>query len=363
MMLLRKTPFLSAALALSLLAMGTSAQSAAATDLPILSTATQTNGKTSANTGKTSAVTNTGTGTAISLTGGSTTATVPELTSAATSGSGLSSLPTNLPTLTGIASIVTPIVPDTKQAPFMQQSSLPDGTVFIVVGAILGFMAMSVLLWRGLVAWSLHRSVKRAALAQHTAMSDTKTLFRPGPPQPQFYKYSDRESTMSVGAMGHKSSRKANKNTSTAGVGAGASTSNLFFSPTAGAATAGLAAGNRGSNYLPSGYYAAGAAQAGGGQSHIPLGHHTSASLSTFSQTQGYPRASRMGETPPDSPSYGQSSSTLDLGRERERDRDRAYGGQERAPSAFLDELFDGENGPPVPGHRQHRRGNSAPRY
>ena len=70
-----------------------------------------------------------------------------------------------------------------------------------------------------------------------------------------------------------------------------------------------------------------------------------------------------MGETPPDSPSYGQSSSTLDLGRERERDRDRAYGGQERAPSAFLDELFDGENGPPVPGHRQHRRGNSAPRY
>jgi len=236
----------------------------------------------------------------------------------------------------------------------MQQSTMPDGTVFIVVGAILGFMAMSVLLWRGLIAWSLHRSVKRAALAQHTAMNDTKTLFRPGPPQPQFYKYSDRESTISLGAMGHKSGKKANKSTSTAGVGAGASTANLFFSPTAGAATAGLAAGNRGSNYLPAGYYAAGAAQAGAGQSHIPLGHQPAASLSNFSQSQGYPRASRMGETPPDSPAYGHSSSTLDL--------NRGYG-QERAPSAFLDELFDGENGPPVPGHGQHRRGNSVPRY
>ncbi|KAE9363023.1 hypothetical protein N431DRAFT_433240 [Stipitochalara longipes BDJ] len=363
MRLLREIPLLSTALAVSLLALGTSAQGAAATELPDLSTATLPNGRTSANTLRTSAVTNTntntGTGTSIALTGpstGTTTAPVPKLTTSATSDSGLPALPTNLPTLTGIATIVTPVVPNTKQAPFMQQSTMPDGTVFIVVGAILGFMAMSVLLWRGLVAWSLHRSVKRAAQAQHTAMNDTKTLFRPGPTQPQFYKYSDRESTISLGAMGHKSGKKVNRNTSTAGVSAGASTtSNLFFSPTAGAATAGLAAGSRGSSYLPSGYYAAGAAQAGGGQSHIPLGHQPASSISTFSQTQGYPRASRMGETPPDSPAYGQSSSTVDS--------NRGHGGQERAPSVFLDELFDGENGPPVPWHGGHRRGNSAPRY
>ncbi|KAH8764609.1 hypothetical protein BGZ57DRAFT_902313 [Hyaloscypha finlandica] len=346
MRLLRKSSVLSAALAVSLLAMGASAQDAAASDLPNLSTATQINGKTSADT-------NTDTSAA-------TTAALPKLPSSGPSNSRLPSLPTNLPTLTGVATIVTPVVPNTKQAPFMQQSTMPDGTVFIIVGAILGFMATSVLLWRGLVAWALHRSVKRAALAQNTAMNDTKTLFRtPGPPPPEFYKYKDRESTISLGLKGHKSGKKekrGNRTTSTAGAGAGVSASNLFFSPTAGAATASLSnAGNRGSNYLPAGYYAAGAAQAGAGQSHVTLGHQPSISLSNLQQMQGYPRANRMGETPPDSPADGaQSSSTLNLSQ--------GYGAQERAPSAFLEDLFDGENGPPVPGHHQ-RAHSGSPRY
>jgi len=43
------------------------------------------------------------------------------------------------------------------------------------------------------------------------------------------------------------------------------------------------------------------------------------------------------------------SSSTLNL--------NQGYGGNERAPSAYLEDLFDGENPPPVPGHA---RGNSA---
>jgi hypothetical protein len=339
MRLLRRTPILSAALAVSLLAMGASAQSAAATDLPNLSTATQTNGKTTAAT-NTAKNTNTNTGAQPSITGGTTgtnTGKLPSITggTTGTNTDALPTLPSNLPTLTGIATIVTPIVPNTKQAPFMQQSNLPDGTVFIVVGAILGFMAMSVLLWRGLVAWSLHRSVKRAALAQHIAMNDTKPLFRtPGNPTPtQVYKYTDRDSTMSPS---HKLGKKGPR-ISTAGVGGGTTASNLFFSPTAGAATASLAnVGNRGSNYLPAGYYAAGAAQAGGHQ-QPPI------SLSTLSQAPNYPRP-----TPPDSPAYGGSSSTLNL--------NQGYGGQERAPSAYLDDLFGGENGPPVPGHG--RRGN-----
>jgi hypothetical protein len=237
---------------------------------------------------------------------------------------------------------------------------MPDGSVFIVVGAILGFMAMSVLLWRGLVAWALHRSVKRAALAQHTAMSDTKTLFRtPGPPPPESYKYKDREPTISLGPLGNKGGKKEKKgsrSTPAAGVGAGAGNGNLFFSPTAGAASASLAnTGNRGSNYLPAGYYAAGAAQAGAGQSHVTLGHQPAISLSNLQQTQGYPRGSRLGETPPDSPANGaQSSSTLN--------QYTGYGGQERAPSTYLEDLFGGENGPPVPG--RHQRVNSGgPRY
>lgn len=55
-----------------------------------------------------------------------------------------------------------------------------------------------------------------------------------------------------------------------------------------------------------------------------------------------------MGPSPPDSPSltasrgHMASSSTLNL--------TQGYGGEQRAPSAYLEDLFDGE-GPPVPGH------------
>jgi hypothetical protein len=289
----------------------------------------------------------TGSGSSVSATG-----TIPTITggSSADTGGAPPPLPTGLPTLTGGYRIVAPSVPPTSNAPYMQVSNLPEGTVFIVVGAILGFLAMSVLLWRGLVAWSLHRAVKRAAAAQYN--SDTKTLFRT-PPAP-FYKYSDRDSTISLGAIGAKNAKKGGRPPAAQGA---ASASSLFFSPTAGAAGAGgLAnAGNRGSNYLPAGYYAAGASQPGNGQgmTHIGQGHGGAISLSNLGPARdGYARARSMGTTPPDSPafrpqssphghSYGASSSTLNLN----------VGGEPRAPSAYLDDLFDGENAPPIPGH------------
>ncbi|KAH9207584.1 hypothetical protein DL95DRAFT_49447 [Leptodontidium sp. 2 PMI_412] len=269
--------------------------------------------------------------------------------SAVTTGGAL----TGLPKLSGAIQPVTASVPPTANAPFMQQSTLPDGTVFIIVGAILGFMAISVLLWRGLVAWSLHRSVKRAS--QHQNMADTKALFRtPAPPAP-FYKYSDRDSTISLSGLGHKGGKKGARPTTAPG---GASTSSLFFSPTAGAAGAGLAnPGNRGSNYLPAGYYASGAASVANGQSQVHLGHQPAISLSNLGpQSQGYSRTRSMGPSPPDSPFIaGQvnrmtSSSTLNL--------NQGYGSNERAPSAYLEDLFDGENAPPMPG-QGHARGTS----
>ncbi len=241
----------------------------------------------------------------------------------------------------------------------MQQSTLPDGTVFIAVGAILGFMAMSVLLWRGLVAWSLHRSVKRAS--QHQNMTDTKALFRtPAPPAP-FYKYSDRDSTISLSGLGSKGGKKGGRPTTAPGA---ASVSSLFFSPTAGAAGAGLAnAGNRGSSYLPAGYYASGTAAAANGQSqvHLGQGHQPAISMSNLGPpSQGYSRARSMGPSPPDSPfvagqGHMASSSTLNLSQ--------GYGGNERAPSAYLEDLFDGENAPPVPGSNLRGNTNSPGRY
>ncbi|EPE32889.1 hypothetical protein GLAREA_05901 [Glarea lozoyensis ATCC 20868] len=269
---------------------------------------------------------------------------------------------TGLPTLSGVYKIYPASVPPTQNAPYMQKSTLPEGTVFIAVGSILGFMALGVLLWRALVAWSLHRSVKRAAM--HQNMTDSKALFRT--PVAPFYKdYHDRDSTISLGGLGK--SGKKNKGEkgglprpSTAnGL---ASTSSLFWSPTAGAAASGTGglntAGNRASSYLPAGYYAAGASSPANGQSHISLGHGNNISMSNLGpgSAAGLARPRSVGQTPPDSPhltssrGHMASSSTLNL--------NSAYNGDQRAPSAYLEDLFDGENGPPVPGHQHNRTGS-----
>lgn len=269
---------------------------------------------------------------------------IPRITGTATetSGGGL----TGLPKLSGAYSYPPATVPPTQNAPYMQVSSMPEGTVFIAVGAILGFAALMTLAWRGLIAWSLHRSVKRAALQQQLA--DNKAQF---PIVAPMYKYSDRESTISLGHRGKKTPRP-----STAGHAAAASQS-LFFSPTAGAAGAGAGgishAGNRGSNYLPAGYYAAGASApgGGGGMTTIGTGSRENINMSNLRpQSQGYSQ-SRI--SPPDSPAmYAQqhragnmSTSTLDLNPNAVNARTTAP----RAPSAYFDDLLDESSGAPRP--------------
>ncbi|KAJ2986981.1 hypothetical protein NUW58_g4761 [Xylaria curta] len=135
-----------------------------------------------------------------------------------------------LPTLPGSYSYPSPAVPPTKNAPFMQQSSLPQGTVFIAVGAIIGAFAVAILIWRAIVACLLHRSVKRATLAQQVA-NDKQSY---PPPAAPFYKYSDQASTVSLSnAPGPRSVRKSRGPVPSSTP----SQSNLFFSPTAPAFT------------------------------------------------------------------------------------------------------------------------------
>ncbi|KFY30027.1 hypothetical protein V494_08319 [Pseudogymnoascus sp. VKM F-4513 (FW-928)] len=250
--------------------------------------------------------------------------------------------PTDLPAVPGGYKIPVAQVPPTLNAPYMQVSKLPAGTVFIVVGAILGFLALSVILWRGLTVWALKRSVKRAAKANHS--QDTKALlnFRP-PAAPVYNRYSDRDSTLSLANL--RKSPKPTRPTTSSGAAPGQS---LFFSPTAGGSSM-LNPGNRGSGYLPSGYYAAGASAPGNGSGMAHLGGNglsarEAISLSNLGpQTRGYARAQSLGTTPPDSPRVGPalspgpqhgmhpSTSTLDL--------TQRPGG--RAPSAYLEDLFD----------------------
>ncbi|APA09170.1 hypothetical protein SS1G_03076 [Sclerotinia sclerotiorum 1980 UF-70] len=301
----------------------TTAATTATSDLPNLSSVAASEASAAAASTRTttsSDTTSTGTTTPQSIaviTGGSTTTGKASSTSA-------------LPTLAGAYTIPVASVPPTSNAPYMRSSSYPEGTVFIAVGAVLGFMALSVLVWRMMVAWALHRSVKRAA--SQPSHVDKKQLFQ-GPPAP-FYKYADKESTLSLGGgLGGKSGKKR----PTTGNGTQSQTS-LFFSPTA--LAGGNTPGNRTSNYLPAGYYAAGNTVPGA----YP-GDRQSINMSNLTP-QGY--------TTPSSPTHGThfESTTSDL---------RHTDGNVRAPSAYLQDLFDGDNSRQAP--QQGGRDRRSTRY
>ncbi|KAI0459766.1 hypothetical protein F5B21DRAFT_197195 [Xylaria acuta] len=240
-----------------------------------------------------------------------------------------------LPTLPGSYSYPPPAVPPTKNAPFMQKSNLPEGTVFIAVGAILGAFAVAILIWRVVVGCLLHRSVRRATLAQQVA--NDKNSYPP--PATPFYKYSDHASSVSLGnAPAARSARKSRGPIPSSTP----SQSNLFFSPTAPAGAGSTA--NRESRFLPSGFYASGAASPQ--QAH---GH--SISLTNLRpDSRGHGRA--VEPSPPESPSLvpppemgrrNLSSSTINLNRPP----------SGRAPSAFLEDLLgDQPDQFPPPGHR-----------
>ena len=254
-----------------------------------------------------------------------------------------------------------PTVPPTANAPFMQKSNLPDGTVFIAVGAVLGFFGFLVLAWRGLVAWSLHRSVKRAAMAQSAKfdpLGDPRTNLgkTKGP-----YTNLGLGSTLSLDQLG--------------GIGKGGPTSqsargSLFFSPTAGATM--HTPGNRGSSYLPAGYYAAGnsAPGSGSGMTHVGGGGIGLSNLRP--ESHRYSRARSTGPSPPDSPSlpptrggestyHGRLSTaglTMHASNSSLNVSTTAAPTQSRAPSAYLDDLFS-NHAPETTPPEEHGRGRN----
>ncbi|EPE09420.1 csi2 protein [Ophiostoma piceae UAMH 11346] len=252
---------------------------------------------------------------------------------AVTSSSSKLGLPTLSTTNTAVPTYPAPSVPPTADAPFMHRSNLPDGTVFIVVGAILGAFGAAILIWRAVVAYLLHRSIARAALAQHLA--NDKAPFASASNMP-LYKYSDHDSSLNLGGGGlggagtGRGVRRTNRGPTHS---ATPSQTNLFFSPTAPGAAGG--ANNRDSRFLPSGFYAAGAG-APAGAPHGQAISMTNMRPDSFVNT--HPTG---GPSPPDSPNFGplrasaanynMSGSSASLNRPP----------SGRAPSAFLDDLLD----------------------
>ncbi|KXL48573.1 MAG: hypothetical protein FE78DRAFT_77055 [Acidomyces sp. 'richmondensis'] len=199
-----------------------------------------------------------------------------------------------LPTIAG-AGIPTLVIPYTANAPFMQKSNLPEGTVFIAVGAVLAFLGACVLLWRGLVAWSINRSVRKTAMASIRGSEKNGGSTWGGssgyhPVNGSHY----RDYAGSVLSLDHlagsgkpmkphfRDSDAKRDSTPPAG---------LFFSPTA---SAGLNRdANRSSSFLPAGYYASPAAQPAGGAGSTTIGGNYVAP---------YARHSQVGPSPPGSP-------------------------------------------------------------
>ncbi|KAH7402061.1 hypothetical protein DE146DRAFT_454184 [Phaeosphaeria sp. MPI-PUGE-AT-0046c] len=209
----------------------------------------------------------------------------------------------NAPTLAGVG-VPQIQIPNTAGAAFMQKSTLPDGTVFICVGAILAFAAFAVLAWRGLVAWSLHRSVKRAAMAQNVA--DMKAMSAVPGKKRGMYNVVGANSTMSLDhlAAAPVGTSRTPKPFAQApgGTPPGKSTSSLFFSPTAGGTTGLRDSVNRSSTYLPAGYYAAGNAAPAQGSPVTYVGGQQNLSANSLA-TPGNRFSHRSGISPPDSPS------------------------------------------------------------
>ena len=206
----------------------------------------------------------------------------------------------------------------------MQESNAPEGTVFIAVGAALGLIGLTLLAWRAMVAWSVNRSVRRAAVIH---ASQSKRLLR-GSRKKRSTHYSAAPAVdVSLHKLGTttRTSYKPNR--------APSANSGLFFSPTAGGPTgshpnlnATGSTGNRGSTYLPAGYYAA------AGSSNPAPGGEPPYSPTAGLSSPSLPPAGVYHDSHNQRHSYvGGSTSSLNLNQAP----------QGRAPSAYLEDLFE----------------------
>lgn len=218
------------------------------------------------------------------------------------------------PTIAG-AGIPELFIPWTAGAPFMQKSSLPEGTVFIAVGAVLAFLGVCVLLWRATVAWSINRSVKRAALVSVGAGGEKSSWGAATTTSGGYRSISQNKASLYKDAAGSNMSldqltsagkpMKPHFRDSSA-MAAGRSTTppaDLFFSPTAKLNNTNhrdsAAPSHRNSGYMPSGYYASPSAAPAGGAPGTTLGGDGHHSIAPYANRHSYMNAE---PSPPSSP-------------------------------------------------------------
>ncbi|KAJ5166669.1 uncharacterized protein N7482_005450 [Penicillium canariense] len=308
---------------------------------PSVTTTSTSDSSSSSSTSTSESTTSTTSSTSITSTTMDSTTTTSSSTSSSSSSTSSDSTPTTTSASSSSTSTAAPIVtvPPTANAPYMQTTNTPEGTVFIAVGAILGLIGLAVLAWRGMVAWSVNRSVRRAALAQ---TSDKKRLSRRGGGRKRSHGVrsapANDVSLDKLGAATRASYKPAKRVPS--------SNSGLFFSPTAGGAGSHHSlnnAGNRGSSYLPAGYYATAGTS-------TPVREASGSQPNLFSPTAGLSSPTAFPSGSPSLPAVGSyhdaphprhshvgaSTSSLNL----------SQAPQGRAPSAYLEDLFESHTSP-----------------
>ena len=208
---------------------------------------------------------------------------LPQLTSSAP----LPSLATGLPALTqNTANIPTyqVVIPQNAGNPFLQTSSFPEGTVFIIVGSCLAGVALMLIASRAIYIWCLHRetkkrrkNVKYSEMEQrpYTATNGNPSTtpfsggnnisldyLRPGDRSSRVSTFSSRPSTARPSTARPSTARpQTSSNLRPVSTGANplSSSSVQFYSPSAhpGGTTAAVLGtqSSRDSAYLPAGYY------------------------------------------------------------------------------------------------------------
>ncbi|CAG7947970.1 unnamed protein product [Penicillium nalgiovense] len=282
------------------------------------SSTTSTSSSSSSSTTTTMDTTTTSSSSSTTSDSSTTTSSVSTTTTSSTSSSSSSSSTT---TTTGSA-IVT--IPPTANAPYMQESNAPEGTVFIAVGAALGLIGLTLLAWRAMVAWSVNRSVRRAAVIH---ASESKRLLR-GSRKKRSTPYSAAPAVdVSLDKLGAatRASYKPNRVPS--------ASSGLFFSPTADGPTGSHASlnatgstVNRVSTYLPAGYYAAAGSSNPAPSGDLPYSPTAGLSSPSLPPTGVYHDSHNQRHS-----HVGASTSSLNLNQAP----------QGRAPSAYLEDLFE----------------------
>lgn len=305
---------------------------------------------------------------AASTTSSTTAAVTISATNSLNDGSTNTGLPTLvLPTLvlptSSTVAYPTVTIPPTSNNPFLQQSAAVDGTVFIAVGSVIGGIALTVLIWRALVAYSLRRSAA-AAIPVYSQLEPKTGLSRPpstffgapgsgtvggnansgrktpsilgfgssnnGPPAGSggIYGLSGAGSVLSLDQL--TSSGRTVNAARPGGVPGASFHGSAFYSPTADVMSASNAAnglmpmaavGSRSTTYLPAGFYGI-------------QGSGSGASSSTGNLTARYP--SQIG-----SPQRSASPNTMSS---RAANLTVPSQSGQRAPSAYLQDLLDSNN-------------------